>query len=230
MLNIDDDKFRILCENLDENSLKEDLPKIMKNSLETIEKEIDSRTQNIELDEKNHETYDIHDSKELLELAFFYMDRGDIEQGIEYFQENISKNKNSSETYLYLSDAYVISSDFDMAKKILADGVDNINDNPLLNETFKNRIMAIDMKSGDEYYKREIFCEYYLIEAMNLFDKEKYTEAANYYMHALRIIPGDYESMIKLGCCFWRMDDKVSAIRFFHQSLIIMEMPVLVTK
>jgi len=230
MLNIDDDKFRILCENLDEDSLKEDLPKIMKNSLETIEKEIESRTQNINLDENNSKTNDIHDSKELLELAFFYMDRGDIEQGIEYFQENILKNKDSLETYLYLSDAFVISSDFNMAKKTLIEGINSIDNNPLFHETFQNRIMAIDMKSGDEYYKREIFCEYYLKEAMDLFDKEKYTEAANYYMHALRIIPGDYESMIKLGCCFWRMDDKISAVKFFHQSLIIMEMPVLVTK
>jgi tetratricopeptide (TPR) repeat protein len=224
MLGLSDDKFRMLCEDLDEESLSEDLPKIMRNSLETIEEELEKR-ETLVIGKEFESLLDLNDDEKLIERAFYHIDSGQIDEGIAVLKSGLVGDKYNPEIVLHLSEAYVIASDFKSARKVL----EETEVNGEYKDVVDARLRALKLEFADEEYQRDIFCEMYKLRGDQKFRNGEFMGAANDYLHILRIMPGDYETMIKLGGCFWRMGDKTAAIRFFHQSLIIMEMPVFVS-
>lgn len=229
MLDLDEDHFRTLCEDLDEASLKDALSRVLMNSLETIESELKDRSEKSLETLKNEKDNRDLSSEELLDAAILNLDHGKSLKASDQLKMAIELDENNAELWMYLSDALIISSRYEEAKNTLKNALEKSEWLSIDSSIIESRIESLSMTNADDYYIREIFSSCYHDMAGKLFEKGQFIEAANYYMHILRIIPGDYECMLKLGSCFWRMGDKEAAVKFFHQSLIIMEMPVLVS-
>jgi tetratricopeptide (TPR) repeat protein len=228
MLALDDEEFRRLCEELDEQALSSDLPAVMMDSLDTIDEELSAREHATAPIASLERDYDDLTVDQLKELAFYHVDRGESLKGVEILEIALQKDENRSDIWLALADTWLIAAKFEDTEDITADTLEHASWLEIDEEIIKTRLRSIRMEYSDEMYVREIFCQCYLETASRLFKEDRFEEASQEYFHALRIIPGNYEVLLKLGCCLWRMGDREKAIRYFHQSLIIMEMPALV--
>lgn len=229
MMGFDDDEFRRLCDELDEEALRDDMPQVLMRSLETMEQALDNRPAKEAIDDLEARPRTHLKVADLYRLAGLYLDRGDAPMATEILREALAVDGGRGEFWLCLADAHLIAGRREDARAVLQEATSRCGRVSIEPAIIEERLDALNLDVADDIYVREIFCRCYLQTGDVLFAEERWQDALEQYEQALRVVPGNYEYMLKLASCHWRLGNKEKAIHFIHQSLIIMEMPVLVS-
>lgn len=235
LLDLDDDGFRRMCEELDEKSLRESIPEVMRKSLDTLEADLaDNRTDGngdplAELPVLGDRTPGALTSKDKLDLALLYIDCGAIPRAADLLKSVVETDRANVDAWRYLADAHLIASNLANAETTLREAW-AVPEIPAADrDGFEERLAALRLKFADEHYVREVFVQPYLDRADTLLADGRCGDAAVLYEHAARVMPGNYELLLRAGAAWFRLGDASRAERCFEQSLVIMEMPILVS-
>lgn len=229
MLALDDDAFRRLCEDLDEAALRAAIPDVMKRSLDGLEKELAQADGSPELARLETRPAGELAESDKLSLALLYLDAGGIPRATGLLKELLAADRANGRAWMLLSEAHLIASSLDEAEAACEEAL-SARDLPLPErEILVERLAALRLPSADELYVREVFALAHLEEARDAFAAGRFADAAKSAEHAVRIMPGSYEALLTAGCAWHRAGDARRAERCFEQSLVIMEMPILVS-
>lgn len=230
LLALDDDRFRSLCEELDETRLREAIPEVMKRSLDSLEKELAAPLSGSpEFARLDGRAAGELSAPERRDLALLYLDAGVMPRAIALLEEAVADAPRDGEAWLLLTESRLIASDLDGAETACRAALATPDLPEPARATLAERLAALRLEAADELYVREVFAGPHLARARAHHEAERFVDAARAAEHAARIMPGGYEALLEAGCAWRRAGDSERAERCFEQSLVIMEMPILVS-
>ena len=229
MLGLDDDAFRRMCEDLDEGTLRAAIPEVMKRSLDGLEKELEKSEDSAALDAFMRRPAGAMTGAEKTALAILYLDAGVVARAAELLKQVIEADRSDGRAWMHLAECHLVASNLPAAESVCREGLAMPDLDAASRAALEERLLALRMKEADELYIREVFSLPYLDESDREFAAGRYAAAAAAAEHAFRITPGSYEALLRAGCAWMRQGETAKAERCFEQSLVIMEMPILVS-